>query len=140
MAAQVGDSDGDIGFQIAPMVDVVFVLLLFFMASAATRVSEREIGIIRLPSDASVDHSPVAPASIIVEIDADGRVSVNDRSFGSATDRSLTDLQEWLTVTLERFGDRDPVIIRPFPETRHERIVEVLDAAVSAGVKNVTFG
>ena len=31
MAGSVGSEDGDVGFQIAPMVDVVFVLLLFFM-------------------------------------------------------------------------------------------------------------
>ena len=34
MAGSIGSDDGDIGFQIAPMVDVVFVLMLFFMACA----------------------------------------------------------------------------------------------------------
>ena len=41
--------DGDVGFQIAPMVDVVFVLLLFFMASAGSQVIETELNI-SLPS------------------------------------------------------------------------------------------
>ena len=44
--------DGDPGFQIAPMVDVVFVLLLFFMASAGSQVIEKELNI-SLPSGRS---------------------------------------------------------------------------------------
>ena len=31
------------------------------------------------------------------------------------------------------------MIIRPNPETRHERIIDVLNAAAAAGVKNLTF-
>ena len=38
MGGSVGSDDGDIGFQIAPMVDVVFVLMLFFMASAGSQI------------------------------------------------------------------------------------------------------
>ena len=41
MAGSVGSEDGDIGFQIAPIVDVVFVLMLFFMASAGAQVVEK---------------------------------------------------------------------------------------------------
>ena len=51
MAGSVGSEDGDIGFQIAPMVDVVFVLMLFFMASAGQQVVERELSVaLPLPS------------------------------------------------------------------------------------------
>ena len=49
MGGSAGSEDGDVGFQIAPMVDVVFVLLLFFMASAGSQVVERELNI-SLPS------------------------------------------------------------------------------------------
>ena len=45
MGGSVGSEDGDAGFQIAPMVDVVFVLLLFFMASAGSQIVERELNI-----------------------------------------------------------------------------------------------
>ena len=51
MAGSVGSDDGDMGFQIAPMVDVVFVLLLFFMASAGSQIVEKELSI-NLPSGA----------------------------------------------------------------------------------------
>src|SRR5260370_1234921 len=56
MAGSVGSDDGDIGFQIAPMVDVVFVLMLFFMACAGSQVKEKELKI-ALPSGAPQNSS-----------------------------------------------------------------------------------
>ncbi len=51
--------DGDVGFpQIAPMVDVVLVLLLFFMAAAAPSVIPRELTIPYLPSGAGATFKP----------------------------------------------------------------------------------
>jgi len=32
-------------------------------------------------------------------------------------------LREWLKSSIQQFGGEDPVIIRPSPETRHERII-----------------
>ena len=52
MAGVSTAEEGDIGFQIAPMVDVVFVLLLFFMASAGSQIIPKELTI-NLPSGRS---------------------------------------------------------------------------------------
>lgn len=138
MGGSVGSEDGDIGFQIAPMVDVVFVLMLFFMACAGSQVNERELNI-ALPSGAGSSSSKPAKTPIVIDISGDGQVSMNNEVYGPATDRGLQRLREWLKATIEQFGDEDPVIIRPQPETRHERIVDVLNAAAAAKVKNLTF-
>ena len=37
-------------------------------------------------------------------------------------------------------GGEDPVIIRPSPDARHERIMDVLNAAASSNVQKLTFG
>ena len=77
--ASIGSEDGDIGFQIAPMVDVVFVLMLFFMACAGQQVIEKELGI-NLPSGAiSVNAVPKTP--IMVDISADGQVQVQGQAM-----------------------------------------------------------
>ena len=126
------------GFQIAPMVDVVFVLLLFFMASAGTQIIEKELSI-KLPSGSkSTAGQTVSP--IIIEISAEGQVSINNTQYGSATDKNLTPLREFLKQTVEEFGGQDPVIVRPTGDTRQERVVDVLSACAKAGVKNLTFG
>ena len=131
--------DGDIGFQIAPMVDVVFVLLLFFMASAGSQIIELELNI-NLPSGRSQQAVPGAPSTpIIIDIFPDGRVQMNNKVYDTPTSKELPELRAWLTDTINKFGDKDPVIIRPEPDTRHERIMDVLNAAAAAGVKNLTF-
>jgi biopolymer transport protein ExbD len=136
--ASIGSEDGDIGFQIAPMVDVVFVLMLFFMASAGSQVVERELGL-NLPGGSAGKRSGPPPTTYIIEIAPDGQVTMNNQPYGAATDRTLTALREKFKNNIERYGDKDPVIIRPAPDTRHERIMEVLNAAGAAGVKNLTF-
>jgi biopolymer transport protein ExbD len=138
MAGSVGSEDGDIGFQIAPMVDVVFVLMLFFMACAGSQVNEKELNI-ALPSGASAKAANNTKTPIVIDISPEGQVSMNNEVYGAPGDRNLQRLREWLKATIEQFGGEDPVIIRPQPETRHERIVDVLNAAASAGVKNLTF-
>jgi biopolymer transport protein ExbD len=138
MAGQVGNEDGDVGFQIAPMVDVVFVLMLFFMASAGMQVAERELSI-NLPSGRGRAVEGPPPTPIIIDIGADGQVSMNNQVYGTPTDKELTALRDKLRDMIGQFGDKDPVIIRPMPDVRHERVIDVLNAAAAAGVKNLTF-
>ncbi len=136
MGGSVGSDDGDMGFQIAPMVDVVFVLLLFFMASAGSQVVEKELTI-NLPAGKSSTGAQVTP--IIIDIGADGAITMNNQSYGNPTDKNLTQLREWLTVTVKDYDGKDPVIIRPTNDTKQDRIIDVLNACAFAGVKNLTF-
>jgi biopolymer transport protein ExbD len=136
MAGSIGSDDGDLGFQIAPMVDVVFVLMLFFMACAGSQVVESHLNI-NLPAGQSSGGSTKTP--IIIDISSDGLVSINNQRHGEASDKNLTELYEWLKNTIETFGSEDPVIIRPSPDAKHERIIQVLNAAAKAQVKNLSF-
>lgn len=139
MAGGGTSEDGDAGFQIAPMVDVVFVLLLFFMASAGSQIIEKELNI-NLPSGRSDASQPGTPSTpIIIDIFPDGQVQLNNRTYDSPANKDLPELRAWLKDTIDKFGDKDPVIIRPDPQTKHERIMDVLNAAAAAGVKNLTF-
>lgn len=137
MGGSVGSEDGDMGFQIAPMVDVVFVLLLFFMASAGSQVVEKELSI-NLPAGKSSAPGTVT-TPIIIDITPDGTVSMNNTVYGLPANKNLTELKEWLRTTLGDFGGEDPVIIRPSPDTLQERIIEVLNACAAGKVKNLTF-
>jgi biopolymer transport protein ExbD len=138
MAGGGGGEEGDFGFQIAPMVDVVFVLLLFFMACAGQNVKEGffQIG---LPSEGKAPpEKPVVP--IIIDIDPNGNVFVNNEPMSSGPkDRELAQLRDKLTTAMQT-SEEDPVIIRPSPEARHERVVDVLQACRTARVKKLSFG
>jgi len=142
--ASVGSEDGDIGFQIAPMVDVVFVLMLFFMASAGSQVAERELNI-NLPGSKTPSgaQTAVPPTPIMVDISADGQVSMNGKTYGSPSDKEIASLREFFTTAIVSGNSdpekQDPVIIHPDPDAHHERIMDVLNAAGASGVKNLTF-
>jgi biopolymer transport protein ExbD len=139
MAGGGTNEDGDVGFQIAPMVDVVFVLLLFFMASAGSQIIAKELTI-NLPSGRASTAPGPPPTPIIIDIFPDGKVQMNNRVYDTPTSRELPELRAWLKDTINKFGDKDPVIIRPDPKTKHERIIDVLNSAAVAGVKKLTFG
>jgi biopolymer transport protein ExbD len=49
---------------------------------------------------------------------------------------NLTALRDWLRNALQTFGDRDPIIIRPSPDAKHERIIQVLNAISGAGIED----
>src|SRR5271156_6617752 len=83
MASSAGSEDGDIGFQIAPMVDVVFVLMLFFMASAGSQIIEKELNI-SLPTNERGTES-----LILIEISPEGQVTMNNQPFGTPSDQKL---------------------------------------------------
>ncbi len=139
MAGGGGGESGDFGFQIAPMVDVVFVLLLFFMACAGQQQKEGTLTI-NLPTRAAAgDKPPVVP--ILVDIDPTGRVFIGgDSKGGGGNDHELEQFTEALKGAVQGGGDNpDPVIIRPNPETPHERVIDVLNACKKADVKKLSF-
>lgn len=138
MAGGGTNEDGDVGFQIAPMVDVVFVLLLFFMASAGSQIIAKELTI-NLPSGRPSTGPKVETTPIIIDIFPDGKIQMNNKVYDTPTSKDLPELRAWLKDTIDRFGGKDPVIIRPDPQTKHERIIDVLNSAAAAGVKNLTF-
>ena len=131
-----GGEEGDFGFQIAPMVDVVFVLLLFFMACAGQNITEGFLTV-KLPSGGPSDQ-PKVP--IVIDIDPAGNVSVNGQAKGgNVNEREIPALREHLGAAMSS-DPEDPVIIRPAPDTKHERLIDVLNACRLAKVKNLSFG
>ena len=118
------------------MVDVVFVLMLFFMASAGSQIVEKELRV-NLPSGRGPERSVVLP--IMIDISSDGAVSVNAETYAVAADKDLTHLKDWLTEVVTTLGGNSPVIIRPSPDTKHGRIIDVLNAAAFAKIEKLTF-
>lgn len=119
-------SDGEPGFQIAPMLDILFVLLLVFMVSAGTQKHEATITV-PLPGK-----GPGPSVAVNLEIAQDGQVLFN----GAPTD--LPTMTSRLAAVVADAPDR-PVIISPAPSTRQQRVVDVLNACTAAHAKNIAF-
>jgi biopolymer transport protein ExbD len=133
MTSTPGTHDGEIGFQIAPMVDVVFVLMLFFMACAGAQIIPRDLDA-NLPASGRGDH-----AAIVVEIAPDDGVLLNGQPLGESGDRELAALRDWFRNIHRQFGADHPVMVRPSGGTRHARVIDVLNALKAAEVDKVSF-
>lgn len=119
---------------LTPMVDVVFLLLIFFMIST-TFVETPGISI-RLPSSSSMAQ-PREPGEVKVSVTAEGAIFHHDR--GQLNGITLEELDALLKhyregaskMTFLLLADRD---------SRHGRVVEVMDLAREAGFGKLAIG
>lgn len=121
----------DESFQIAPMIDVVFLLLTFFVASQIFSQWETEIDI-TLPTAQSSEQPDRIPGEIIINILDDGAVVVNQVRMDEPALDSL------LNRIVDQFSDW-AVLIRADKDTRYEDVINVLDACRRADIWNVSF-
>ncbi len=117
---------------LTPLIDVVFLLLIFFMVSTTfERHSELSI---ELP-EASADADTPDDAVIDVVIDAEGGVHVEGLPLADPGVDSLQRALEDVAGTL----DAPPVVISADAQTPHQSVVTVMDAARRAGLYKLTF-
>jgi len=127
-------NDGEFGFQIAPMLDVLFVLLLFFMVTAGMQKREATLTI-PLPGPGN---GPSDAVPVNLNITADGQILFNGVLVDSNAGSHLPETTERLKAVLAGAAER-PIIIEPDASARHQRVVDVLNACKAAMVRNVAF-
>ncbi len=113
------------------MLDVIFLLLCFFVTVSVFSQWESEISI-KLPSAKTADQPERLPGEIIVNLAKDGLVKVNGTAL------SLGELQERLRKVAQ-FYPGQPVIIRADRETKYESLVQVIDTCRGANVWNFSL-
>lgn len=134
----------NLGFQIAPMLDVVFVILLYFMVLAGTVKVEYEIKT-TLPGSAEVATAPsdeLPPDEVIIGISSEGEVSLNDDPIGNPNDVKMNDLYvEMRNLADAALQSQTKIIVTVAAEetVKYDRIMNVLDVLAKAKISNVTF-
>jgi len=118
-------------FQIAPMIDIIFLLLCFFISSQIFSQWETEIGIV-LPTSTSGEPPDRLPGEIIINIRPDGAVMINNQDFEDNALRTLL-------MRVSRLFKGQPVIIRADRITPYEHIIHVLDICSEADIGNISF-
>ena len=119
------------GFQMASMMDVIFLLLFFFIVSSVFSQWEYNIEI-SLPSAKSGNPPDRLPGEVIVNIATDGRVSINEQ------DLTLGALQRKLESLAQLFPGQ-PVVLRADKDTRYEDLIKVVDACRLADIWNFSM-
>jgi len=129
------------GFQIAPMIDVVFVIMLFFMVMAGAVRVENELNT-TLPGSTESSCATDFVDEIIISISESGEVALNDEPFDSPESRELPKLRDTL-MRLKQNADnaRTPAVVTVVsdPNAKYSRTVDVLDVLSQAKIETVTF-
>lgn len=119
------------GFQLAPMIDIMFLLLCFFIAAQIYAQWETEIDI-TLPTAITGEAPQRLPSEIIININQHGETVVNQRLLDSSGLRAL----------LERIVDLypgQPVVIRADLQTPYEHVIRTLDLCRQVDIWNISF-
>lgn len=118
-------------FALTSMLDVIFLLLCFFVTASVYSQWESEISI-QLPSAKTSDEPFRLPGEIIANVAKDGTVRVN------GSDITLGELTDKLSRIAKYYPDQ-AVIVRADRDVRYEALVDVIDACRAAGVWNFSL-
>jgi biopolymer transport protein ExbD len=126
--SNVSSSDEESSVDITPMLDVVFIMLIFFIVTA-TFIKEAGIDVDKPEAATAVVQEK---ASILVAIDAKDQVWINRRQVDVRSVRSI----------IERLHAENPkgtVVIQADRESRNDVLVRVMDASRRAGVYDIAL-
>jgi biopolymer transport protein ExbD len=119
------------GFQIAPMVDIVFLLLIFFLVTWNFARYETELDIV-VPTAKEGKETRRAVGEVILNVRQDGSIVLNRRTL------SPEELRESLARISSLYPDQ-AVVLRGDVNVSYRDIVAVLDICRQANIWNVAF-
>ncbi len=119
------------GFQLAPMIDIVFLLLIFFIVEWKYTQDETEIEI-SVPTAEEGSPAVQAISEIFINVSTTGEIRVS-------RDVLSHDQLQTKLANIVRVHKNQPVRIRGDKETDFQTIVQVLDTCRKAGIWNVSF-
>lgn len=117
---------------VTPLIDVVFLLLIFFMVST-TFTKETELSI-NLP-EAEGEIAETVPDTIEIGIDAEGHYSLNNKAL---VNQKILTLMKGLDKLADGNTDK-PVIIRADAKASHQAVVTAMDAAGRSGFVHLSI-
>jgi len=117
--------------QLAPMIDIVFLLLIFFIVTWQFTRSETELSVSVPTAEEGADPTRQR-GEIIINVLADGAIRVEGLNV------NLEQLREKLSA-IARQHKNQPVRIRGDGGVAYQRIVEVIDTCQKSGIWNISF-
>lgn len=117
--------------QLAPMLDVVFQLLIFFLVAFEFQRSELDMKV-QVPSAQEGADAKRARGEIIVNVRANGEVVVENQTMTQGQ------LKEKLTAIAKQH-ENQPIRLRGDAKCEYQTIVEVIDTCQKAGIWNISF-
>lgn len=126
-------TDERVDINLTPLIDVVFLLLIFFMVSTTF---DRHANLkVELP-EASAPISQQQQDPVVISIDAEGNYFINDRQLVNTT---LETLKIALCKTVADKEEDVPLVLRADAKTPHQSVVRAMDAASQLGLTRLSI-
>jgi biopolymer transport protein ExbD len=138
---RTASAEVNLGFQIAPMIDVVFVIMLFFMVMAGSLKKEKLLSL-KLPSCIQSTEVKMPDAEQSIRVAEDGSLALNDEVLveGSSTQFGLLDLSlARLSQQSKAAQDKLLFTLDAEPTAQYERVAAVLNLLAKHDLQHVTF-
>jgi len=129
----------EVSINLTPLIDIVFLLLIFFMVSTTfQRETELEIA---LPEASAETSSEPAVSALILEIDATGAYRLSSQQSGKSSDFASVNIEQLSEMLkgLSAQNDTTTLVIKADAKTPHQAVVQALDAARKANLTRVKF-
>lgn len=126
---------------ISPLIDMTFLLLIYFICTCTLITPEADLGI-RLPGMVAQATSVDMPDEQIIEVRHNGQVFLNDKEYDKPSSQDLPELQRVLRsykAASEASGNQALVTIWAEDDTEHQRVIDVMNACAAAKIKDVSF-
>ena len=117
------------GLELTSMIDVVFLLMIFFLVASKLDEADRSIDVV-LPQASAAKPLTSKPREFVINIDREGNY------FAGARPVRLDDLQQLLRQSAADNPQRQTVIVRADENTAHKFVVGAMDACVQAGIED----
>jgi biopolymer transport protein ExbD len=124
------------------MIDIVFLLLIYFMVTTSIIKEEADLGV-KLPSSMAAPPGTPLPEQHYIDILLDGTILLNGMPTDNPGNRALPNLTRTLMqlkLSSDRAGLKTLVILQPDPETYQQSVVNVLNALKAVGISSISFG
>jgi biopolymer transport protein ExbD len=115
------------GLEMTPMIDIVFLLMIFFLVASKLDEDDRSIEVL-LPQASAAKPLTSRPQEFVINIDRDGNY------YAGARPVRLDDLQQLLKQSAADNPQRQTVILRADENALHKFVVAAMDACVQAGI------
>lgn len=119
------------GFQITPMLDVVFLLLCFFVATSVYSQWESAVDV-QLPTAQTGDVPDRLPGEIIINVSESGEIRVNERVLDP------DELLRRCRILAKNFPG-NPVVVRADKRTAYDNVMRVIDICRKADIYAIRF-
>ena len=124
---QVNDQDTAVSIDLTPIIDMVFLLLIFFLVATTFHQTEREMQI-ALPAASSAGPISTTLRELIINVDQDGSIIISGKTIDPE------DLQIIISDAVA-LNPEQKITVRGDQNTAYSNIIRVLDICKGSGVQ-----